>query len=266
MRFAIDIGGTHIRVGAASAGFDWQHMHRSRWSDRIRPEEVLDLVAGLIDEWKTGRPRSIGVSIAAVVDGDGLLSGSENLGWAGVNLRHEIEQRFGCPAVIETDVNCGALYELRAGEAQGANSALYVAIGTGVGHAFILNGQLWVGARRGANALGHLVINPDGKPCYCGHLGCLCTVASGRAQSDGKAGAEALEALAQALGAAVTLIEPQRIILAGGALNQPWFDLQALIDLLPAYSFPAALQPHLIRTQAPDPNLCGALLLTQEKT
>ena len=266
MRLAIDIGGTHIRVGAAETGFDWRHMHRSNWREKTRPDEVFDLIADLLDEWEIGRPRSIGVSIAAVVDETGTLSGSENLGWAGVNLRHELEERFGCPAVIETDVNCGAFYELRAGNARHANSALYVAVGTGVGHAFILNGQLWVGARRGANALGHMVLNRHGEPCYCGHRGCLCTEASGRAQSAGENGTQPLAALAQALGSAVTMIEPELIILAGGALNQPWFDLSALTELLPAYSFPAALQPRLIRTQAPDPNLCGALLLSKEKT
>ena len=133
------------------------------------------------------------------------------------------------------------------------------------GHALILNGQVWRGARRGANAFGHTVIDPAGERCYCGHRGCLCSTASGLAQADRPGEDFPLQHLAQAIGNAITLVEPELIILAGGALNQPWFDIVRLAELIPDFSYPAAFQPQLVRSEAADPNLCGALLLSMEQ-
>lgn len=263
MRIALDIGGTSLRIGAAEGGHAWSHSHRADWSGAIRPEEAMDILAARLDGWGIGRPEAIGVSVAAVVGPDGVLVASENLGWRDLPLRGLLEARFACPVIVETDVYCGALFEARTGEARGVGSALYMAVGTGIGHAFILGGRVWVGAGRGANALGHMVIDPGGAECYCGHRGCLCMRASGRAQATSP-GAEPLDALAHAIGNAVTLVEPERVILSGGALNQPWFDIGALAAAIPAFSYPAAKQPQIVRSTVADPNLCGAVLMTKE--
>lgn len=266
MRYAVDLGGTHIRIAAAESGCNWLHQHRARHEGRMTPEEFIEILAGLTRQWSGGAAEAIGVSVAAVVDENGKLSGAENLGWKDVPLRRLLEEAFSCPAVVETDVFCGAVFEAQEGAAKEAGSALYIAIGTGVGHAFILNGQAWRGSQRGANAFGHLVTDPQGSRCYCGNRGCMCTIASGLAQAGTAPSDAPLEALGLAIGNAITLIEPERIILAGGALNQPWFDLAALAELLPRFSYPAARQPQLVRSSAADPNLCGALFLSMEKS
>ena len=72
---------------------------------------------------------------------------------------------------------------LKAGEAKKLNSALYVSIGTGIGHAFIINREVWKGSNNNANAMGHTVVTQNGNICYCGIRDCLCLVASGKAQS-----------------------------------------------------------------------------------
>ncbi|MFB2552416.1 ROK family protein [Ensifer soli] len=264
MRYAVDLGGTHVRVATAENGCDFRHEHRSRRPAGMTPGDFVTLLSGLADAWGTGMPRSIGVSAAAVVGEGGLLLAAENLGWKDVPLGRLLKDAFACPVTVETDVVCGATFEATAGAAKGAGSALYLGIGTGIGHAFILNGRVWRGSRRGANAFGHLVVEPDGEACYCGHRGCLCTVASGRAQAGKPADARPLEMLALAVGNAVTLIEPECIILSGGALNQPWFDLVALADLVSSFSYPAARKPRFVRSKAAEPNLCGALILSLE--
>jgi predicted NBD/HSP70 family sugar kinase len=266
MRYAIDLGGTHVRVAAAQSGCEWRHQHRSRRPVGMTPADFITLLSDLTREWGTGHPQSIGVSAAAVVNDDGYLVASENLGWKDVPLRGLLMEAFSCPVLVETDVYCGAFYEARMGAAVGKTSALYLGIGTGVGHALIFNGRVWHGAKRGANAFGHSVIDPSGPRCYCGHQGCLCMTASGLAQSDKAADDLPLRHLAHSIGNAVTLVEPECVILAGGALNQPWFDIAKLAELIPNFSYPAALQPQLIRSDAADPNLCGALLLSMEQS
>jgi predicted NBD/HSP70 family sugar kinase len=264
MRYAVDLGGTHVRIAAAEEGCDWQFQHRARRPDGMTHGDFVTLLGGLVCEWNTGMPQSIGISVAAVVDDDGCLLASENLGWKAVPLRQMVADSFSCAVVVETDVFCGAAYEARLGAAHGVGSALYIGIGTGIGHALIFNGNVWRGARRGANAFGHSIIDPSGHACYCGHRGCLCTVSSGLAQSAENAPSAPLKALALAIANAITLVEPERIILSGGALNQSWFDLDELARQLPTFSYPAASQPQLIRSNAADPNLCGALLLSME--
>lgn len=261
MRLALDIGGTHLRVLAAD-GAAPERAFRGRL-EGMAPEDLIACLRGLVADWGAS-PSAIGVSIAAVVSPDGRLLASENTGWVGLPLASLLSEAFGCRAAVETDVFCGALHEARDGAARGLGSALCIAVGTGVGHALILDGKVWRGAAGGANAFGHLVLDPAGTPCYCGNRGCLCQTASGRAQ-DGRSPSEApLLALARGIGAAVTLVEPEAVILSGGALAQPWFDLDGLAAAVPAQSYPGARQPRILLGDEPDANLRGALLLASE--
>lgn len=263
MRIAIDLGGTHVRVAAAASAGGFRRLYKEPRPARFAPDDLVALLRALMaDEGEA--PRAIGVSVAAVVDREGRLSGSENLGWGGVPLRSILGTAFACPVAVETDVFCGALFEAREGAARGAGSALYLGIGTGVGHALILGGSVWRGAFGGANAFGHLVLDPAGQPCYCGNRGCLCQTASGLAQAGRPASDEPLLALARGIGSLVTLVEPERVILAGGALNQDWFDADRLTAFLPRFAYPAARLPQIVRTRADEPNLRGALHLAME--
>ncbi len=90
------------------------------------------------------------------------------------------------PIVIDNDANVAAYAELRAGVALKIPSFLYITLGTGVGGAIVLHGQLIHGERGGAGEIGHLVISrreddaevrgmPDDRPFrrgvmerYCG--------------------------------------------------------------------------------------------------
>lgn len=264
MRLALDIGGTHLRVLAAD-GAGPERIHRAR-REGMTPDDLLDCLHALVADWAPSGRRltAVGVSIAAVVSPDGRLVASENTGWAGLPLGALLAKAFDCPAAVETDAYCAALYEARLGAARGLGSALCVSVGTGVGHAFVLGGAVWRGSAGGANGFGHLVLERDGPPCYCGHAGCLCQTASGRAQAGRPATDAPLLALAQGIGAAVTLVEPEAVILSGGALAQPWFDLDRLAALVPRFRYPATRQPRIVLGQEPDASLRGALLLPLE--
>ena len=264
MRLAIDLGGTHLRIGARKDSGAWAHLHRERREPGFSPQHLVARLREFIATWQLA-PTAIGVSVAAVVMEDGHLRGSENLGWADVPLGSILRKAFGLPTTIETDVFCGAFYEIRSGAARGLSSALYISVGTGVGHAVIIDGKLWRGAAGGANALGHLTLRPDGTPCYCGHRGCLCTVASGLAQAAAAPPRQPIEYLAQAIGGAVTFFEPHAVILSGGALNQPWFALDPLVAAIPQFAFPAARLPKIVLSPAIEPNLLGADLLALEQ-
>jgi N-acetylglucosamine repressor len=76
----------------------------------------------------------------------------------------------------ETDATC--LGQRAYGKAQGLNDFVLVDVTSGVGAAIMSGGQLMSGHNGLAGELGHITVVPDGKPCGCGNLGCLETVAS----------------------------------------------------------------------------------------
>lgn len=81
----------------------------------------------------------------------------------------------GPPACfVGNDVNLGALAEHRHGAGRGAEHLLVVATGhRGVGGALVLDGRLHTGSAGLALEVGHLTVNPEGRPCHCGSRGCL---------------------------------------------------------------------------------------------
>lgn len=266
MKLAIDLGGTHLRFGLGTGHEAWTETHAMERPVGLRPQDLVSLIQQRLAAWNVNPDAvsGIGVSAAALVNASGLILRAENLGWADVPLATELEAVFRAPARVETDVFCGAAFEAAAGVARGAKAALYVGVGTGIGHALILDGVVWRGAEGRANGMGHLVLWPRGPHCYCGNRGCLCQVASGRAQSRSIPPEGALDALAQAIGIAMTLLDPELVVLAGGALNQPWFDLDELIARLPRFTYPGLSRPTILRSAIADANLRGAALLLQE--
>jgi glucokinase len=58
---------------------------------------------------------------------------------------------------------------------------LFVAIGTGIAAALVVDGSGYAGAHGAAGELGHIVVRPGGAPCGCGARGCLEAITSARA-------------------------------------------------------------------------------------
>ena len=63
--------------------------------------------------------------------------------------------------------------EYQAGALAGADNALAITLGTGVGGGIIIDGKLYTGCNSLAGELGHIVIRQGGEPCGCGRRGCL---------------------------------------------------------------------------------------------
>lgn len=266
MKLAIDLGGTHLRFALGTGHGDWVQIQAMQRPVGLQSPDLAALIRQRLIDWRLElhAVSGIGVSAAALVDPYGRILRAENLGWSDVPLATDLEAALGKPVRVETDVFCGAACEAAVGAARGARAALYLAIGTGIGHALILDGKVWRGTEGRASGMGHLVLWPNGPHCYCGNDGCLCQVVSGLAQSQSPPPEHALDALAQAIGIVTTLIDPERVVLAGGALNQPWFDLEALVGRLPRFAYPGLSIPTVLRSTLADANLRGAALLFQE--
>lgn len=249
---ALDVGGTGMK--AALLGADGTPLHEARrptgreHGPGAVVDAVLDFAAQLRDHGvaEFGEPASAaGVAVPGVVDdATGIAEYSVNLGWRDVPLRSLLAQRLDCAAVaLGHDVRCGALAEGRLGAGRGQDRFLFVALGTGIAAAIGIEGRIEAGAHGCAGEIGHVVVRPGGRTCACGQTGCLETVASAAsvardwAEASGDAAAtaadcalavrggrpaatrvwrQAVDALADGLLTALTLLDPRVVIVGGG--------------------------------------------------
>ncbi|MFJ4013912.1 ROK family protein [Streptomyces sp. NPDC090026] len=142
--------------------------------------EVVAAGAQLLRE--TGR-RCVGAGLAvpsAVAEPEGTALNPLHLAWQpgapvrGIFAEQVAEAGIAGPAFTGNDVNLAALAEHRHGAGRGAQHLLCVATGhRGVGGALVLDGRLHSGSAGLALEVGHLTVNPEGRPCHCGSRGCL---------------------------------------------------------------------------------------------
>ncbi|MFB7340891.1 ROK family protein [Streptomyces hydrogenans] len=249
---ALDVGGTAMK--AALTGLDGTPLYEERrGTGRERgPEAVVESVLRFAEDLSVlGRERlgtaaeAVGLAVPGIVDaGRGVAVHAVNLGWREVPLRELLGRRLGgVPVALGHDVRAGGLAEGRLGAGRGTGRFLYVALGTGIAGAIGIDGRVEAGSHGRAGEIGHVVVRPGGPACGCGGRGCLETLASadavGRAWSAASgdpdadaadcAGAvesgdpvalrvwqEAVDALAEGLVAAVTVLDPRVLILGGG--------------------------------------------------
>ena len=138
-------------------------------------EAILEAAAGR-------RLAAVGVAAAGFVDSAGeRVQFAPHLPWQGEPLRDLLEARLGCPVALDNDANCAARAEAHHGAARGASSALMITMGTGIGGAVLLDGEVLRGANGMAGEFGHMQVVPDGRPCECGRSGCWEQYSSGNA-------------------------------------------------------------------------------------
>jgi len=124
----------------------------------------------------------LGLGVPGLVD---VLSGTllfgPNLGWRNVPLRAQLAAAFSFPVYVDNEANMATLGESYFGVARGARSVLYVSAGVGLGGGIVLDGRVLPGAGGFAGEVGHMTMEPDGRPCNCGNRGCWETLVSQKA-------------------------------------------------------------------------------------
>lgn len=179
--------------------------------------------------------------------------------WEGLPLRKIFSQKLNLPISVENDANAAALGEFFFGSGRGINNFIYITVSTGIGSGIVANGQLIRGEKGTAGEVGHMTLVHDGNKCPCGKKGCLEAYSSGtsiasyvkRALRNGarskffrkvkineitgqlvaeaaerndslaiKARTMAADYLGIGLANLINLLNPRRIILGGGVMEQ----------------------------------------------
>lgn len=187
---AVDLGGSKIAIGIISSGYEIlaREHHLTRADDG--PKAVIDRIVSAIRQISADNSlplsRISGISIAAagaINDREGIITLSPNLpGWHDVPLGNIISERLGIKTWLINDANAAALGEHKLGAGKGIANLIYLVVGTGIGGAIIINGELYTGVCGSAGEIGHMTIeNRTGPKCACGNTGCFELLASGTA-------------------------------------------------------------------------------------
>jgi glucokinase len=177
----VDVGGTSVRAGVVDDDGTVLDTMRTPTpgSDAALEAAIARLVTALAERY---RVTAVGLALAGFITPD--LRGvrfAPHLSWRDAPVADRVSARIGLPVVVEHDANAAALGERHFGAAAGAANAVFIAIGTGIGSALLLDGALYRGAFGVAPELGHLRVVPDGRPCPCGKAGCWERYCSGTA-------------------------------------------------------------------------------------
>jgi glucokinase len=177
----IDLGGTHLRgVVLDEATGSIAEELLAVGQDRA-PEAVADRLAELVGRLLAAEGAAegaeiagVGIGVAAWLNGQtGVVHNAPNLGWRDVPLRDLLASRLDLPFRLVNDLTAITYGEWKMGAARGATNLLCVFVGSGLGAGLVLGGQLHEGATGIAGELGHITVEPDGRPCNCGRRGCL---------------------------------------------------------------------------------------------
>jgi glucokinase len=184
---AIDFGGTNIKFALIQNGVVVESGRSPANSDQgLRPQ--LERVAQDVDQLLKSHGltirdcQGIGMAMPSLVNPHTLQLLSINEKYpdvANFSIADWVTETFGLPLVLENDAKAALYGEVRYGSAIGAEDAILVTFGTGIGSAAIIEGKLLRGKHHQAGCLGgHFTTNAEGAICNCGNKGCLEVYAS----------------------------------------------------------------------------------------
>src|SRR5215210_5232197 len=224
---AIDIGGTKLAAGIVNGtgGF----LVRDRVA--TPPKDVWPAVARLVKRVLAASPVapiSCGVGCGGPMSPhDAVVSPLHIPTWRGFPLRAEVHELTGLPTTVDNDAKALALGEAWCGAAKGEENFIGVVMGTGVGGGIVSRGRLLHGRLGNAGHIGHVVVEPGGRACACGGLGCLEAYCSGPAieEETGRPPQRAPQAIIERTGmlvgralASVGAIVDLRLAVVGGSV------------------------------------------------
>jgi len=183
---AVDIGGTKLAAGLVDQAGTVTADNHVRTPHGHDPEEVWWALVGLIEPIAASAPRG-SLAVCGVGCGGPMTPGGEEVSplnieaWRGFPLRARLADLLGLPVTIDNDAKALALGEGWLGAARDSDNYIAMVVSTGVGGGIVLDGRLLDGRLGNAGHIGHTVVEPAGRPCACGGIGCLEAEASGTA-------------------------------------------------------------------------------------
>ena len=241
----LELAVTRLVSAGVDLGGNLRH-HEIERIERNDPASVLPHMAARVADLSArfeGRLMGVGLVMPGPFSIDGLsgVGPTTPSGWEGVDAAAELGRLLGVPVEVENDANAAAIGETQLGSGQNLSHVAVIYFGTGIGLGIVAGNGLMRGAFGNAGEIGHIVVQPSGRPCPCGQQGCLERYASIHALRE-RLAASGLEArfadiarlhgeahtsvdgwiddatasLAPVVAMIENILDPQTVILAGG--------------------------------------------------
>lgn len=236
----IDLGGTRIKgVALDPEGNLLEQVYTPTADSAGEPwKAAIKETVTKLQEKLTGQSHVIGISAPGIPDERNAaisfmperLQGLEGFIWSAY---------LGLPTYVANDAIAAMAAETMYGEAKGIRHAIMLTLGTGVGGAILIDGQIYQGAFQKAGHLGHMTVDSEGENDICNLPGSLedaignCSIGK---RTLGKYGythqllddhrkgdpfaswvwLSSVRKLAVAIASLTNILSPQRVILGGG--------------------------------------------------
>jgi fructokinase len=255
IRIGVDLGGTKIEFVALERDGTELYRHRVP-TPRFDYDATVRVIADGVKEMekKLGRTASVGVGIPGTISGKtGLVKNANSTWMNGKPFDKDLSRALAREVRCANDANCLAVSEATDGAGAGKRIVFAVILGTGCGGGIAVNGCVHNGLNGVAGEWGHNTLpwmraeEFPGPPCYCGKNGCVETWVSGtglekdyaratkmslrgpeiiaRSAAGEAAALEALDRfedrLTRALAGVINLLDPDVIVMGGGASQIP---------------------------------------------
>jgi len=149
-------------------------------SDPLAPiskfEEVIDYILKkncIKDEAVLG----VGISLPAIIASDNKTIHTALVIPYSRNYYEQLRPHIRFPFFFYNDANCGGFAELCVRKPI-ERDMFYVSLSGTVGGAVLINDKIYAGRTFASGEIGHTVLVPNGRQCYCGRKGCVDTYCS----------------------------------------------------------------------------------------
>lgn len=254
---SIEIGGTNLRYGLVDTNFSIIEFNKipterfSKADDKV--EFLVDLISPLVTKYGKENIICITMALASLMDkGRTTVYSSPMIrGFKNIQLVELLQGEINIPVIIEKDVNILLVYEIRklGLDVNGIITGIF--IGTGLGNAMCINGDVYKGFSGTACELGHIPVPKLNQECGCGKKGCVELLACGKvleklAIEEYKCNVEdifkihgsdekildVIYYLAIAMAIEITILDPVYVILGGGVVEAEGFPMELLISTI----------------------------------
>ena len=209
----IDIGGSSIKCCLLNAQGIIRHA-ALQYTNGKHPDAVLNMVNEIVRSWNHDGP--IGIGFPGIVDGNHIVD-APNMGegWEGYDLSNRLNERVGALISIINDADAAALAMARETNEWETENILCLTLGTGIGSAWLKQGELQAGTEYGR------MVHPQ-LDCSLEQWASVRTLNEENLSIEGWA-----ERLATVLEYLLEQFSPDRFVLSGGitSISEDWIDI-----------------------------------------
>lgn len=188
----VDISRAATRLVLTNLNFAIVERHVISMTTNHGPDMLFEEICSIIEKWlhayHIGFDELLGIGVGTVgpiLRAEGILLNPESFlseGWGRINIREKLS-RFPVRIIVDNGANSGAASEFLIHQEM-YRHILYCTVGYGIRGGFLYDGKIFYTGKGDASALGHVIVQADGKVCICGRQGCLAAYSSYSAMLD----------------------------------------------------------------------------------